>query len=116
MMARLKRIPLTVRVLALGQFLFAVAVIAITGHGLLTLDYAPYEPAFFSPLAAQVEASSLPDADKATVVEIVQRFPVEVNGAFQLSRHADKTALAVAVCMLILPIAMVMRPPGRGKT
>lgn len=112
-MQRLKQIPFSVLVLAIGQLAFALAVIVITGHGLLTLDYAPYEPAFFSPLAQQVAGSTLAEPDRATVVEIVRRFPIEVNGAFALSRHADKTALAVSVCMLILPIAIFMRPPRR---
>jgi hypothetical protein len=112
-MQYLGRLPLSVRILAIGQFAFALAIIAITGHGLATLDYAPYEAAFFTPLAEQFAAGTLMDADKATVAEIVRRFPVEVNGALQLSRHADKTALAVAVCMLILPLAMLLRGPGK---
>ena len=109
----LKRIPLSVRILAIGQFAFALVVIAITGHGLATLNYAPYEQAFFSPIADQIATGTLAETDKATAVEIVKRFPVEVNGALQLSRHADKTALAVAVCMLILPLAMLLRVPDK---
>jgi hypothetical protein len=112
-MQYLGKLPLSVRILAIGQLAFALAIIAITGHGLATLDYAPYETAFFAPIAEQVAAGTLTDADRSTVFEIVRRFPVEVNGALQLSRHADKTALAVGVCMLILPLAMLLRGPGK---
>lgn len=111
----LRRFPLTVRILAVGQFVFALIIVAITGHGLATLDYAPYERAFFAPLAEQVAADELTAADRATVAEIVRLFPAEVNGAFQLSKHADKTALAVAVCMLILPLAMLLRAPDKQQ-
>ena len=112
-MQQLRRLPLSVRILAIGQFAFALAIIAITGHGLATLNYAPYETAFFAPIAEQIAAGRLTDADKSTAVEIVRRFPVEVNGALQLSRHADKTVLAVAVCMLILPLVVLFRTRGK---
>ncbi|MDH3712356.1 MAG: hypothetical protein OET44_00745 [Gammaproteobacteria bacterium] len=112
-MQHLNRLPLTVRILAIGQFAFALAIVAITGHGLATLDYAPYETAFFTPIAEQIAAGTLTDAEKSTVEEIIRRFPVEVNHALQLSRHADKTALAAGVCMLILPLAMLFRAPGK---
>ena len=109
----LNQLPLIVRILVLGQLAFALAIILITGHGLATLDYAPYAPAFFVPLAEQVESDSLSPADRSRVVEIVRAFPVEVNGALQLSRHADRTALAVGVCMLFLPLIILLRKPGK---
>ncbi|MDH3451697.1 MAG: DUF3303 domain-containing protein, partial [Gammaproteobacteria bacterium] len=113
-MQHLKRLPLTVLILTVGQFAFALVIIAITGHGVATLNYAPYEKGFFTPLAEQVNSGTLDEAGKTTVAEIVKNFPVEVNGALQLSKHADKTALAVAVCMLFLPIAILVRTPRRA--
>lgn len=110
---RLRRIPLTIRLLAAAQLAFALAIVTITGQGLATLNYAPYETAFFSPLAERVADGTLTQADRARVAEIVRSFPVEVNGALQLSRHADKTALAVGICSLILPIAMFIRVPQK---
>ena len=115
-MQHLKQIPLTVLILTAGQLVFAVAIIAITSHGLATLDYTPYESAFFAPLAERLEAGTLAGPEKSTVVEIVRSFPAEVNRAFQLSRHADKTALAVALCMLALPVAIVIRTTRRTAT
>lgn len=115
-MHHLKQLSPTVLILTVGQLIFALAIIAITGHGLATLDYAPYEPAFFSPLAKQLESGTLAASDESTVAEIVRSFPIEVNRALQLSRHADKTALAIALCMLALPVAIVLRPPRRKST
>ncbi len=105
---RWRRIPVMVRVVTIGQSLFALAVMAIVSAGIARTDYAPYQPAFFSALAGAVEQGTLSAEQRRTVIEVIDQFPREVNGALQLSRQADHTTLAVAACMLLLPLVLLL--------